>query len=83
MDATTSTLPKALIVDDEPAIRDFYSDRMPGVGGFEFWERSESARAGSGRRFIFTTGFLGILDTKEYDLVSSKTCITYRMPWPG
>jgi len=116
MDARTSTLPtagqglpKALMVDDESAIRDLYSEvlkemgfqvdvaengaqgldrirdsfysviisdlKMPGVTGFELWERSESVRAGSSRRFIFTTGFLEFLDTKEYDLVAGKPCI--------
>jgi CheY-like chemotaxis protein len=110
MDADTPALPKALIVDDEPAIRELYAEvlrqmgfhvdvaengavgldrlrasfysviisdlRMPVVSGYEFWERSDGTRPGSGRRFILTTGFVDFLDTKEYDLVSGKTCIT-------
>jgi len=101
--------PKALMVDDDPAIRDLYSQvlqqmgfqvdvaengaqgldrlresfyaviisdlRMPGVTGYEFWERSESVRPGAGRRFIFTTGYLDFLDTKEYDLLTGRPSI--------
>ena len=103
------TSPRALVVDDEPAIRELYSEvlrdmgfdvdvaqdgqegldylraafysviisdlRMPRVGGFEFWDRSEGARPGAGKRFIFTTGYMDFLDTKEYDLVNGHPCI--------
>ena len=49
--------------------------KMPNVSGFEFWAGSESVRPGSGRRFIFTTGYLDILSTTEYSAVGNRPCI--------
>lgn len=100
---------RVLVVDDDEAIRDLYSQvlldmgflvdvavdgveglealrrqpysviisdiKMPRLGGFEFWAGSEAARPGAGNRFIFTTGYLDILSTKEFAAVGHRPCI--------
>ena len=49
--------------------------RMPRMTGIEFLLKSDQARAGSQKRFIFTTGLLDSLNAHEYLIATERPCI--------
>jgi CheY-like chemotaxis protein len=48
---------------------------MPGMSGTELCQKAEEIRPGSGRRFVFTTGYMDYLQGEDFSLVSERPCI--------
>jgi len=49
--------------------------RMPGMSGIDFFLRANGVRAGSSRRFIFTTGHIDELAWHEWMLIVDRPCL--------